>query len=259
MVSFFAAADGERVHASLHYFPQAGTMVSCSSEPYAKPSVAMTALPNEAFARSLDGAIPELGTPIEPAMTGAIAYAKSIAAGEGKDGKVALVLVSDGEPVGCGSSVSGTAAIVHAVAETLPTYVIGVGDGAALDDIASAGGTQHALVVGDEDPAATEAAFRTALEGIRTGAVACEYQIPAPPSGETLDRGKVNVVHRSEKGGGPTTILYDPTCNSAGWRYDDANAPARVVLCPQTCASVEAGKGEVDVLFGCATRGAAVK
>jgi hypothetical protein len=271
-LAFFGApsTDGGKLHASLEYFPHFGGgkigLMACDAESYTTPVVAMTALPSTAFKQTLDATVPEFGTPIQPAMTGAITYAKTIATDKARDGKVAIVLVSDGEPVGCGSSVEGTATIAKGVADTIPTYVIGVGDTSALNAIAVAGGTKQAILVKDQNAKETEASFRAALEGVRTKALACEYAIPAAPSGEKLDPNKVNIVHKPQEGGGgagggaaPATILRNQQCAGRGWRYDNESAPTRVILCPESCAELEAKAGRVDVLFGCATQDAPVK
>jgi hypothetical protein len=58
--------------------------------------------------------------------------------------------------------------------------------------------------------------------------------------------------------GKPETFFYVGTADdcklSAGdaWYYDDANAPSKVVLCPQTCDRVSAAAdGKMAVAFGC--------
>lgn len=256
-LGFFSSAPPD-VHASLELFPHASSILACRPDAYAAPAVEMTALPSDAFKQTLDRAIPELGTPIEPALRGAVTYAQQIAAGEGRDAKTAIVLVSDGEPVGCGSSVEGAAAIAKEVASTIPTFVIGIGDSAALDAIAVSGSTKAAFLVKDHDAKETESEFRAALDAIRSTALACEYTIPAPPEGEAFDPRKVNVVHGS-KTGERRALLHDPTCVGEGWRYDDEVTPKRVVLCPKSCADVESSSGELDVLFGCLTKDAPIK
>jgi hypothetical protein len=266
-LAFFGAAaqaDGGKLHASLEYFPHFGGaklgLMACDAESYTTPVVEMTALPSSVFKQTLDTTVPEFGTPIQPAMMGAITYAKTIAADKARDGKVAIVLVGDGEPVGCGSSVEGTATIAKGVADTIPTYVIGIGDAVALNAIAVAGGTKQAILVKDKSAKETEASFREALEGVRSKALACEYAIPAAPSGEKLDPNKVNIVHKpGGEGAAPATILRNQQCAGRGWRYDNEAAPTRVILCPESCAELEAKAGRVDVLFGCATQDAPVK
>ena len=39
-----------------------------------------------------------------------------------------------------------------------------------------------------------------------------------------------------------------------GWYYDNDKSPTKILLCPSTCSMVKNTKGQVDVLFGCATQ-----
>jgi hypothetical protein len=64
-------------------------------------------------------------------------------------------------------------------------------DAANLDAIAREGGTQSALVIDTGDDIAV--GFLDALNAIRGTELACEFQLPTPGVGETLDHGLVNV------------------------------------------------------------------
>ena len=85
--------------------------------------------------------------------------------------------------------------------------------------------------------------------------VACELTIPAPPSGEAIDLGKVNVTSAC---GGPAEVVYkDDTkpCDSGanGWQYSADKKS--VVLCGAACAKVKADLAcKVRVQFGCTTK-----
>jgi hypothetical protein len=131
-----------------------------------------------------------------------------------------------------------------------------------LSELASEGGTAKSDC-DDEGPEfchfdmTTEddlgAGLTRALQEISQSVRSCEYLIPAPPMGETLDPNRVNVLYTS--GGGDTeTIGRDPSagdCDS-GWQYSEDGD--RVVLCGETCARVRADvAGTVEVLFGCET------
>jgi hypothetical protein len=97
------------------------------------------------------------------------------------------------------------------------------------------------------------AALRTGLAQIAGAIVACDYALPEPPAGETLDLGAINVIHTP--GGGEATIVprsNDANCTD-GWRLDDNQ---HVVLCPNTCSTVQADASSgLEVLFGCASVG----
>jgi hypothetical protein len=81
--------------------------------------------------------------------------------------------------------------------------------------------------------------------------VACDFAIPAPPPGKTLDLTKVAVVYTKGNGMGDEKFLQvtDPSQCDATTFYIQNN---RVYLCPIPCATVQAdGKAKVDVSFEC--------
>lgn len=257
--AFFESPQSKGISASLTFFPN-NSSASCNVGDYDSPKVAMSALPSTSFGTQLDNQNPDGSTPTRPALDGAISYAQQIAAGEGKDGKVAIVLVTDGIPQGCNSnSINNVKSSAAAVAATIPTYVIGVGNElSSLNDIAVGGGTKSALIVNVNNPAQIQADFTKAIEQIKASALTCDYKIPAAPAGETFDRSKVNVQHITA--GATDTLSYNQACTSGtGWKYDDETNPTRILLCDGSCDGVKAKAGKVDILFGCATQTGPVK
>jgi hypothetical protein len=260
MKGFFGSPDGAGVNASLTFFPQGGNI--CKSSNYASPQASMTALPSSTLGAALDDADPNGGTPTADALAGAISYAESVASGQGKDGTVAIVMVTDGIPDGCDDTgdVSYAASEAAAVQAQIKTYVVGVGNELSnLNDIAAAGGTGTAFVVSVGDPAKTQTDLTKAISAIKTSALSCDYEIPAPPDGQTFDRSKVNVQFTPD-GAAASALDYNPTCSGGeGWRYDDATAPTRVIACDGTCDAIKGKSGKVDIVFGCETKTGPVK
>ncbi len=87
--------------------------------------------------------------------------------------------------------------------------------------------------------------------------VDCQWSIPAPPSGETLDPQAVNVRYSVANGNNTTIYGVDDaskcTDQFGGWFYDNPAAPSHVNACPQTCKVLQADLStKVEVLFGCA-------
>lgn len=86
--------------------------------------------------------------------------------------------------------------------------------------------------------------------------LACDWEIPPPPNGESFDSGKTNVQLAVD---GAVEMLPKAadagSCGDLqGWYYDDAAAPHRVVACPSTCTRIQAAsEAQVDLLFGCET------
>jgi hypothetical protein len=194
-------------------------------------------------------------------MQGAIVQAQAMLASHAGE-KTVIVLVTDGEPYGCGinnatqsnAEIGNVVNDVSAVAATIPTYVVGVGPSVSnLDMVAAAGGTT-ALHVSVGTPATTTAELITAMGKIRGELASCDFAIPTPPDGRTLDLDKVFVV-RTPAGKAPETLPYDQSCKGAGWRYDDPKKPTKVILCSATCDVVKADPGgKIDVQFACVSR-----
>lgn len=251
--SFFASQGAAGVSASLSYFPQGNPddKPYCLAATYQKPAVALSALPNAMMATSLDKTVPDgEGTPGAPALQGALAQASAIAAA--KKEAVAVVLVTDGDPNKCSSSPAQVAQIAATFKAKVPTFVIGIGSVATLNDIAKAGGTNAASIVALGNPTQTRDDFVKTVAKIRGATLACEIAIPRPPAGQTLDYQKVNLTLTAA--GKTTELASGKDCAAdAGWRYDDPAKPTKLVLCPSTCDAAK-GEGKLAVTFGCATK-----
>jgi hypothetical protein len=93
---------------------------------------------------------------------------------------------------------------------------------------------------------------------VQGSALACEYEIPPPPAGMDFDPDEVNVQF-DDGMGGMLAIgrVDDPTqCGGVanGWYYDNPAMPTRIVLCPQTCTTIQGfTMASVSIAFGCAT------
>jgi hypothetical protein len=277
--TFFADPSTVGISSSLTFMPYVppgspdtadAETFSCVASDYVTPAVPMTALPSDAFAPVIKAEKLDLGTPTRAALEGAVTYGKTIQAAHPGD-KVLIVLATDGYPAGCAKNtvpyVADAAYIAHAK-DGIPVYVIGVGpdtDANAgignLDKVAEAGGTGSAFFLPTEadggDAGVTTAAFLAAVRSIQSK-LTCKYGIPTPPSGQTLDYDKVNVVLTIA--GVPTTLSYSADCSdSNGWSYgeNEAGTPEEILLCPGACQEAkDAGaKGSASVAFGCATMG----
>jgi hypothetical protein len=250
--TFFADPQSLGVSASLQYFPLSDM---CNSSAYYFADVKLRALPDATtFAASIDKVTPSGDTPTLPAMGGAIDYANDLAKASTKD-KVAIVLVTDGDPDTCMSTVKNVSTEV--TLGKVPVYVIGVGDSlTSLAMIAQAGGTGAPTLVSVGDPVATNASLQDALKVIRGQVVSCDLPLPAPPDGMLLDKTKVNVVF-TPTSGAQMPLFYSKDCaDPNGWHYDDVANPMKVSLCPAMCTTAQTDRGsQIDVLFGCTTAG----
>jgi hypothetical protein len=257
--SFFADPSSANFFASLQVFPSDGN--TCNVTGYENYLVPEVALPDSAkLAAALDANGPQanFGTPTLPAIEGAIGYAQSVKAKLTNGEKVAVVLVTDGEPNDCNSTAAKVAAAAAKVAATIPTYVIGIGASIAnLDLIAQGGGTNKAIIVSDANPAQITPDFEAAVGAIKSAALGCEYALPTPPNGQELNINAVNVNY-TPGGGKAQTLTYSKDCsNPSGWHYDNPADPKHVEMCPGICDTLKKDQsgGKLDVIFGCQTAG----
>jgi hypothetical protein len=254
----------------------------CQVSSYSTPEVPIALLPGVAptIVNSVNGHSPNGNTPTRPALEGAHAYAGPWAAAH-PDRKTIVVLATDGDPTQCSANsvqdVANVAANAFAANPSVMTFVIGVGSSlTSLNSIAAAGGSGQALIVDTASGDPTQQ-FLDAMNQIRdsvtvtdvitdvqTTPVPCEWEIPAPPDGEMFDKTKVNVDF-SAGGASPQRIgavaaSGDCASVSGGWHYDDPDNPTKVLVCPQTCTTIQAiPDAQVDVVFGCATEPAIVQ
>jgi hypothetical protein len=255
--TFFATDASSTIKASLAFFAASN---ECDLATYAAPQVALRPLPDPvAFSAALGATQPAGETPTLPAMQGAIAYAQQVkAALTDPHEKVAIVLVTDGDPNTCGSTPENVAAEAARVAGDIKTYVVGVGNLAHnLDTIAIGGGTYPHIQVDASSAENTSTQLRAAISKIKAAALGCTFPLPAPPNRAILDLNAVNVDY-TPAGEASTTLPYSKDCaNTGGWHYDDTTAPTEIVMCPRACNTLQDDTtgGHVDVIFGCQTLG----
>jgi len=244
---------------------------SCDNGAYATPAVEIAALPRAAqpLIASINAQTPLGRTPTSAALRGAIDHAGAWAR-QNASHRVVVLLATDGLPTECDpTDIPQIAQIAGAGlrgAPSITTFVIGVfapADAqqgqANLDTIAASGGSQRAIIVDASQNVSRQ--FLDALNAIRGSSVACEFHIPTPRDGRTLDYGKVNMLYTSSSG--TTTTLYyvgsaancDP--QQGGWYYDvdpkSGATPSKMIVCDSNCGTFKASGGQVDVKMGCQT------
>ncbi len=247
---------------ALNFFPLEGSP-TCDQMAYVPAVVPFAPLPMNASAitKAIAAAAPDgFQTPIYPALGGAILAAVAEAAAHPGDA-AAVLLVTDGQPQGPAAMCGGVdpedpQAIADLAAAGVQygvrTFVIGLPgvDQAIANQIAAAGGTDAAILVGAND---VKTQFQAALAKVRGEALPCEYLLPDEVAGGTVDKGLVNVLY-TKTGGEPAIVPYDPTCAGEGWRYDDASNPTRILLCKTTCGEVRSdATAKIQILLGCKT------
>jgi hypothetical protein len=266
--AFFAEADSAALSASLTFFPSADARTRCLADTYMQAEVAETPLPSPLFAQAISGLNYTLGsnqwrsdTPTLAAYEGMVAALASAPT----DTLRAIVMVTDGVPQGCGGS-DDIQLVADAVRRSgIKTFVVGVanppgddaGDNLAnLNVVAAAGGTDHAFIVATGNAAQTEADFKAVIDGIRGVTLACNIEIPLPPTGTAFVPEQVNVTYGSGSSS-DTRLSYDPDCGAPdAWRYDDPDSPATIVLCNEACGRAQRdAAARLTVEFGCERQG----
>lgn len=223
----------------------------CNPAYYAQPEVPIGEVTQNAatIAQTLQARAPFEGTATTPALQGGLMAAQAHAQAN-PDAKVVMLLVTDGAPDDCGSSLdTASAAAMDALNQGIPTYVLGLGDINGLNALAVAGGTGAAL---SADPTNVDAVVQKMNE-IRGQALPCDYAVPA----DADDLSLVNLQFLT--GGNSSTVpgVSDvAACDPAqgGWYYDNPAAPTRIIACDQTCGQFKAAAdGQVNVVLGCPT------
>jgi hypothetical protein len=95
------------------------------------------------------------------------------------------------------------------------------------------------------------AALNAGLAQIAGQIVSCNYPLPTPPAGESVDANAINVMFTDATGQAVLVLRSDDAACTEGWRYDGAS---NIVLCTDTCAQVQAdARASLEVLGGCLT------
>lgn len=265
--AFFADPASAGLRVALRFFPDAGCDGNaCSIDVCSQPAVPLaplTASPapadtqEQALTDAVNARSPGGNTPMSAALGGAEKWATDYATAHPAE-KVVVILVTDGTPNGCDNSIANIAAEAAAskASNGVLTYAVGLvgSNQAQMDQIATAGGTAPAILIGNGN---AEADLVAALKAIQGSQVACDFAMPQGTPAMPVDPKLVNVDYTP--GGGMQQILGEVTGAAAcgpggGWYYDNPASPAKITLCPATCGVVQADQmAKIQILLGCAS------
>ena len=127
------------------------------------------------------------------------------------------------------------------------------GDGIAPAPSYGTSGSQ-ARVCESDWTAIFEEIARGIVEGVP---VLCEFDVPEPPEGLTLDLDAIGVTYRSgdEVRAELDRVASEDACTDNGWYFDDPVAPTTMSLCPEACRTVQADPdARLDIALGCDPR-----
>jgi hypothetical protein len=198
------------------------------------------------------------GTPIYPALGGALEWAKAYQVAHPEQ-KTVVVFVTDGEATACNDDPQDIAQLAADALATagVTTYAIGLtgASEANMNLLAEAGGTMMSYFI--DDGANATADLLAALNAIRGMALSCDFPMPtATNMGMPIDPALVNVTYTASATGTETTftkVMSAGDCGtSASWYYDNETTPTRIFLCPAACDAVTADTdAKLDILVGC--------
>lgn len=236
---------------------------SCDTARYAEPAVAIDRSSTRAgnVITSLRAQVPLGATPTGPALAGALAQARSWA-DQHPERQMVTVLATDGFPTVCEPLEIPALAELARGGLPVRTFVIAVfsdedldADGRQrLDQIASAGGSERALVVNTAGDLTSE--FLAALNQIRSTAVSCDFALDA---GARLDFDRVN-LRLLDSAGSARELLNVGDASACGdepgWHYvrDASGLPVQVSVCPASCEELRSGRVSAELQIGCVTR-----
>jgi hypothetical protein len=266
--AFVNDARSAGVRVGLQFFPRPADAVPlCSFGGYSTLRVPFTLLPGGASAlqsalttATPDGAI----TPTYPALGGALLATANEVASRALTDVGAVLLVTDGEPVGpaplCAgvdptdpAQIGNVARLALQANPSIRTFVIGLPGvtQSTIDAIALAGGTTKGFLI---DGTQVESALTQALVKVRSAAIPCEYGLPSEVVAGTVSLSFVNVTYTSAPGAARETLPQTTDCATGGWTYRGSGASSAIVICPTTCDRLRTSDtGKVDVALGCAT------
>jgi hypothetical protein len=253
-----SSCDGEQS-------PYPNTVAACSQPGVPLGALTAAAAPADAQEQALVAALPANatlggtngGTPMSAALQGVENAAATYAqANPAQAPHTVVVLVTDGTPNGCAANVNPDVANIAAAALSangIKTYAIGLlgSNQADMDAIAMSGGTSMGVFLGNGGN--TQQQLLDAFGAIQAANASCDFDVPAPPAGLTLNPNTVNVNYTD--GAGMTTTFPEVSgaaaCGTTGaWYY--TNGTSHITLCTSACTTVQADPGaKVDVLFGC--------
>jgi hypothetical protein len=122
------------------------------------------------------------------------------------------------------------------------------------DLVTLTGGVSGDLCLQDFDPVFDELVQSV----IASAELSCEWEIPKPPDGETLDPSRVNIDFLD--GEGAKTLIgnveSEEQCDRVdnAWYYDNPEDPEKIMVCPATCDWIRRfPHAQIVLQFGCET------
>ena len=106
------------------------------------------------------------------------------------------------------------------------------------------------------EPMYYDVVFNEIAQGVIDGAqVACNFDVPDPPMGQNIDLNSVTVEYTPMGSGTPVELSQVPSAAECGpnlFYIDQAADPDQIVLCPETCTTVQNDESALlNIVFQC--------
>lgn len=213
---------------------------------------------NETTLINAINAVSPLGqTPMYPALDGALQAATTFQQAN-PDYVAAVVMVTDGDPSQCTTSLGGMSDLTASYYNGygIRTYMIGIAEvnQTFIEVVAGAGGGKSFFIdYGDNIPVKDK--MLSALDTIKQDFVSCTLALPNQdifdPNGATFTYtpgvgAPINLVN----------VGSAAACGAGnGWYYDDPANPSSITLCPATCTAVKADtNGQLELSIDCVSQ-----
>ena len=271
------------LNVGITYFGIRGTglfpMSSCNVADYQASEVEIAPVSQNVskIEHSLDAHAPSTDTPTFPALQGAVNHCLNWKTSH-PDDVIAVLLVTDGQPNGCGTiqEVESAATTAWNNGAGVRTFVLGVTSPgtscdidsnppnvADLDAVALAGGTQKALVVdvtqnmpnqliSQLDMIRSQLTKTNTTTKVETRKDDCVYNLPVvklSTKTQVLDKDALNLDFTTSQGarGRLYRVNSLDACSKTdalAWYYDDNGNPTQILLCPGTCRHLHLTRGD---------------
>jgi len=234
---------------------------TCDPGDYDDAAVPIATLPANAdpLLASLGAVLPTGETPTAAAIVGGCRIAAEHRA-ENPGRAVVNLIVTDGEPkapvtsksTDCNPTLAEAVGAAQACLNDgagIPTYVLGVGPSLDnLDQIAAAGGTEHAYLVADD----SASGVLDALNRVRaSAAIPCDFPIDASSPNLDFDQTSVVTLDANCELTSLKHVESSASCDSGGFYFDDAESPSNILLCESTCGAVKQPGMKLLYAIGC--------
>ncbi len=234
---------------------------SCNPDDYDSAAVKIAPLPASAdeLLGVLKTAAPTGETPTAAAIEGGCRLSQAHR-DEAPGRAVVNLLVTDGEPKApvtskssdCNPTLADAVAAARACLDDgagIATYVLGVGPSLDnLDQIASAGGTEHAYLVADD----TSSGVLDALNQVRASAqIPCELSMDENRADLHYEETSVVTLDRDCQLTQLRRVDSASSCDAGGFYFDEPGSPSSILLCESTCAAVKQPGTKLLYSIGC--------